>query len=73
MIRAEYSNGLVKEFAKTGDYTRVTITPESGADKAHSPITIAIPIIRFIFLIFNNSRRTIAMFRPLAYAQNKKG
>lgn len=33
MIRAEYSNGLVKEFAKTGDYTRVTITPESGADK----------------------------------------
>ncbi|MBO7329052.1 MAG: alpha-galactosidase [Lentisphaeria bacterium] len=33
MIRAEYSNGLVKEFAKTGDYTRVTISPEAGADR----------------------------------------
>ncbi|MBR7131706.1 MAG: alpha-galactosidase [Lentisphaeria bacterium] len=33
MIKLTYSNNVVREFNKTGDYTRITVEPEKGADK----------------------------------------
>ena len=33
MIKFAYSNGVEQEFAKTGDYTKITVNPVKGADK----------------------------------------
>ena len=33
MIKAVFSNGVVQEFPKTGDYTKITLIPEKDADK----------------------------------------
>lgn len=33
MIKLTYSNGEIKQFAKTGDYSRITVEPVKGADK----------------------------------------
>ena len=33
MLKLTFSNGVYQEFAKTGDYTKISVTPPKGADK----------------------------------------
>ncbi len=50
MIKFTYSNGTTQEFAKTGDYTRISATPEKGADKVVITTSISLVDVHEVWL-----------------------
>ena len=50
MIKLTFSDGSVRQFAKTGDYTRITVEPVKGADKVVAKTSISISDVHEIWV-----------------------